>query len=242
MDWSDRSLTRDDTEGIIMRVLLVEDDELLGDGIRTGLRHYGHTIDWVKDGKAANDVLTSTYESFDIIVLDLGLPKMSGLDVLKSIREKNIATPVVILTARETVDDRVKGLDAGADDYITKPFDLDELCARMRALQRRSKSRAKPILTYANITLDPASHMVHIDKEQVMISRREFSLLQKLIENAGRVISRDQLNQTLYGWGENIDSNALEVHIHNLRKRFGTQLIRTIRGVGYMAEKPPEEE
>lgn len=225
-----------------MRVLLVEDDELLGDGIRTGLRHYGHTVDWVKDGKAANDVLTSAYEHFEIIVLDLGLPKMCGLDVLKSIREKNVTTPVVILTARETVDDRVRGLDAGADDYITKPFDLDELCARMRALQRRSKSRAKPILSYSNITLDPASHVVRMDGEQVMISRREFSLLQKLIENAGRVISRDQLNQTLYGWGENIDSNALEVHIHNLRKRFGTHLIRTIRGVGYMAEKPIEEE
>lgn len=225
-----------------MRVLLVEDDELLGDGIRTGLRHYGHTIDWVKDGKAANDVLTTTFENFDIVVLDIGLPKMSGLDVLKSMREKNITTPVVILTARETVDDRVKGLDAGADDYITKPFDLDELCARMRALQRRSKSRAKPIISYANITLDPASHVVHMDGEQIMISRREFALLQKLIENAGRVISREQLNQTLYGWGENIDSNALEVHIHNLRKRFGTSLIRTIRGVGYMAERVPEEE
>jgi len=225
-----------------MRVLLVEDDELLGDGIRTGLRHYGHTVDWVRDGKAANDVLTSAYEHFEIIVLDLGLPKMCGLDVLKSIREKNVTTPVVILTARETVDDRVRGLDAGADDYITKPFDLDELCARMRALQRRSKSRAKPILSYGNITLDPASHVVRMDGEQVMISRREFSLLQKLIENSGRVISRDQLNQTLYGWGENIDSNALEVHIHNLRKRFGTNLIRTIRGVGYMAEKLPDEE
>lgn len=225
-----------------MRVLLVEDDELLGDGIRTGLRHYGHTIDWVKDGKAANDVLTTTYENFDVIVLDLGLPKMSGLDVLKNLREKNIATPVVILTARETVDDRVKGLDAGADDYITKPFDLDELCARMRALQRRSKARAKPIIVYENISLDPASHVVQMNGEQIMISRREFALLQKLIENAGRVISREQLNQTLYGWGENIDSNALEVHIHNLRKRFGTSLIRTIRGVGYMAEKPPEAE
>lgn len=225
-----------------MRVLLVEDDELLGDGIRTGLRHYGHTVDWVKDGKAANDVLTSTYENFDIIVLDLGLPKLSGLEVLKSIREKNITTPVVILTARETVDDRVKGLDAGADDYITKPFDLDELCARMRALQRRSKSRAKPVIVYGDITLDPASHVVLLNEEQVMVSRREFALLQKLIENAGRVISRDQLNQTLYGWGENIDSNALEVHIHNLRKRFGTHLIRTIRGVGYMAEKLPEKE
>lgn len=220
-----------------MRVLLVEDDELLGDGIRTGLKHYGHTVDWVKDGKSANDVLSTRFESFDIIVLDLGLPRMSGLDVLKALRERNIATPVVILTARETVDDRVKGLDAGADDYITKPFDLDELCARMRALQRRSKSRAKPVLTHGNITLDPASHLVTLSGEAVPVSRREFALFQKLLENAGRVISREQLNQTLYGWGENIDSNALEVHIHNLRKRFGTKIIRTIRGVGYMAEK-----
>ena len=224
-----------------MRVLLVEDDELLGDGIRTGLKHYGHTVDWVKDGQSANNVLISNHESFDIIVLDLGLPKLSGLEVLKNVREKNITTPVVILTAKETVDDRVSGLDAGADDYLTKPFDLDELCARMRALQRRSKSRAKPVIVYNNITLDPASHVVKIDEETVMISRREFALLQKLLENAGRVISPEQLNQTLYGWGENIDSNALEVHIHNLRKRFGTSLIRTIRGVGYMAEKPSEK-
>jgi len=224
-----------------MRVLLVEDDELLGDGIRTGLKHYGHTVDWVKDGKAANEVITSAHENFDVIVLDLGLPKMSGLEVLRSIRERNITTPVVILTARETVDDRVKGLDAGADDYLTKPFDLDELCARMRALQRRSKARAQPILTYGDITLDPASHVVTLKGEQVLISRREFALLQKLLENAGRVISREQLNQTLYGWGENIDSNALEVHIHNLRKRFGSNIIRTIRGVGYMAEKINEE-
>lgn len=220
-----------------MRVLLVEDDELLGDGIRTGLKHYGHTVDWVKDGKTAVDVITSKFENFDVIVLDLGLPKLSGIDVLKIVRERNIATPVVVLTARDTIDDRVRGLDTGADDYIPKPFDLDELCARMRALQRRSKSRAKPILVYANISLDPASHVVTLDNEPVMVSRREFSLLQKLLENAGRVISREQLNQTLYGWGENIDSNALEVHIHNLRKRFGNNLIRTIRGVGYMVEK-----
>lgn len=223
-----------------MRVLLVEDDEFLGDGIRTGLKHYGHTVDWVKDGRAAHDVITSTHESFDIIVLDIGLPKLSGLEVLKMIREKNLSTPVVILTARDTVDDRVKGLDAGADDYLTKPFDLDELCARMRALQRRSKARAKPTINYADITLDPASHVVQVKGEEVLVSRREFALLQKLLENSGRVISREQLNQTLYGWGENIDSNALEVHIHNLRKRFGTKLIRTIRGVGYMVEKRAE--
>lgn len=224
-----------------MRVLLIEDDLLLGDGIRQGLKHYGHTIDWVKDGRSGYDVLSTKYEKFDIIVLDLGLPKLSGLDLLKAIREKNITTPVVILTARETIDDRVKGLDAGADDYLTKPFDLDELCARMRALQRRSQSRAQPVIEYGDIKLDPASHVVTQNDETILISRREFALLQKLIENAGRVISREQLNQTLYGWGESIDSNALEVHIHNLRKRFGQKLIRTIRGVGYMAEKAPSK-
>ena len=220
-----------------MRILLVEDDELLGDGIRTGLRHYGYTVDWVKDGRSAHRVLTTPHEDFDVIVLDLGLPKMSGLDLLKSIRERHITVPVVILTARESVEDRVKGLDAGADDYLTKPFDLDELCARMRALQRRSKARANPVIAYGDIELDPASHTVQQAGKDVPISRREFALLQKLLENTGRVISREQLNQTLYGWGENIDSNALEVHIHNLRKRFGTQLIRTIRGVGYMISK-----
>jgi two-component system response regulator QseB len=224
-----------------MRVLLVEDDELLGDGIRTGLKHYGHTIDWVKDGRTANDAITSKYENFDLIVLDLGLPKLSGLEVLRNIREKNIMTPVLILTAHDTIEDRVKGLDAGADDYLTKPFDLDELCARMRALQRRSKSRAKPMIVYGGITLDPASHIVTYKEEAILISRREFALLHKLLENAGRVISREQLNQTLYGWGENIDSNALEVHIHNLRKRFGNDLIRTIRGVGYMVEKATDD-
>lgn len=220
-----------------MRVFLIEDDELLGDGICSGLQQYGHTVDWVKDGSKANEILAGNYEDFDIIVLDLGLPKMSGMDVLRNLRNRNIPTPVVILTARDTVDDRVKGLDTGADDYLTKPFDIEELCARMRALQRRSKSRTKPVIIYDDIIIDPASHVVTKSGEAVMLSRREFALLQKLLENAGRVISRETLNQALYGWGENIDSNALEVHIHNLRKRFGVDLIRTIRGVGYMVER-----
>ncbi len=223
-----------------MRVLLVEDDELLGDGIRTGLKHYGHTIDWVKDGKAANEVLSAKHESFDAIILDLGLPRMSGLEVLRNLRDRGVNTPVMILTAHESIEDRVKGLDAGADDYLTKPFDLDELCARLRALQRRSKARTSSKVIHLNIELDPASHLVTLSGVEVIISRREFALLQKLLENTGRVISREQLNQTLYGWGENIDSNALEVHIHNLRKRFGTDLIRTIRGVGYMIQKTEE--
>ena len=220
-----------------MRILLVEDDSLLGDGICVGLKHYGHTVDWLKNGNTAKDILNRSHENFDIIVLDLSLPGLSGLEILSHMRNKNIETPVLILSAKETIEDRVTGLDNGADDYLTKPFDLDELCARLRALQRRSRSRSKPLIIYGDITLDPASHIILRNGEQILISRREFTLLQKLLENAGRVISREQLNQSLYGWGENIDSNALEVHIHNLRKRFGTNFIRTVRGVGYMAEK-----
>jgi two-component system, OmpR family, response regulator QseB len=220
-----------------MKVLLVEDDEFLGDGIQTGLKHYGHSVDWVKDGRAAADLIGLSHSMYDIIVLDIGLPKLSGLSVLKLARERNINTPIVILTARDNIDDRVSGLDAGADDYLTKPFDLDELCARMRALQRRTKERSHAIITHGDLSLDPDAHVVKYKQEEVMISRREFALLQKLLENVGRVISREQLNQTLYGWTENIDSNALEVHIHNLRKRFGNKMIRTIRGVGYMIEK-----
>ncbi len=225
-----------------MRVLLVEDDELLGDGICSGLKHYGHTVDWIKDGKSALEALTRKQETFDVVVLDLGLPKMPGLEVLKKVREKNISVPVLILTAKDAIEDRVSGLDAGADDYIAKPFDLDELCARLRALQRRSKSRAQPVLEFGDIKMDPAAHTVSFKDQPIDLSRREFTLLQKLLENAGRVISRDQLNQSLYGWGENIDSNALEVHVHNLRKRFGTKLIRTIRGVGYMVKDIEQKE
>lgn len=218
-----------------MRVLLVEDDELLGDGVRVGLTQYGYTVDWVKDGNSALQVLLG--ENFDTVVLDIGLPKKSGLEVLKAIRAKNITTPVLILTAHELVEDRVRGLDAGADDYLVKPFDLGELTARIRALHRRTAARADPVITYREISLDPASHIVFLNGEPVTISRREFALLQKLLENPGRVLSREQLSQTLYGWGDDIDSNALEVHIHNLRKKFGPQMIRTIRGVGYMVEK-----
>jgi two-component system response regulator QseB len=218
-----------------MRVLLVEDDELLGDGVRVGLTQFGYTVDWVKDGQAALQVILS--EIFDTIVLDIEIPKRSGLEVLKAIRAKNITIPVLVLTARELVEDRVKGLDAGADDYLVKPFDLDELCARIRALQRRTSSRAESTINYKDITLDPASHSVLLSGELVAISRREFALLHKLLDKPGRVLTRDELTQTLYGWGDDIDSNALEVHIHNLRKKFGPQLIRTIRGVGYTVAK-----
>jgi two-component system response regulator QseB len=222
-----------------MRVLLVEDDELLGDGLRTGLIQYGYAVDWLKDGLSADQALKT--ENFDLVVLDLGLPKLSGINVIQNLRARGLTMPVLILTARESVEDRVKGLDSGADDYLTKPFDLDELCARLRALQRRFSSRAEPLLVHENISLDPASHTVTLNGETINVSRREFALLHKLLENSGRVLSREHLTQSLYGWGEDVDSNALEVHIHNLRKKFGQTFIRTIRGIGYMIDKSKEE-
>lgn len=218
-----------------MRLLLVEDDELLGDAVKAGLTQFGYVVDWLKDGDAARAAVKS--ESFELIILDLGLPKLSGLGFLQSIRQDGNPTPVIILTARETVEDRIKGLDSGADDYMTKPFDMNELSARVRALVRRSQGRADSVLQYRNVTLDPAAHSVYVDDVIVNVPRREFALLQKLLENSGQVLSREQLMQSMYGWDEDVDSNALEVHIHNLRKKLNANFIRTIRGVGYMAEK-----
>ncbi len=223
-----------------MRILLVEDDPSTAQTIEAMLKKEDWVVDTTDMGEDGVEI-GKLYE-YDLVILDLMLPDMDGLEVLRQLRNAKVNTPVLILSGLTEPTKKVQGFGIGADDYLTKPFDLDELCARMRALQRRSKSRAKPIIVYNNITLDPASHVVKMDDETIMISRREFALLQKLLENAGRVISREQLNQPLYGWGENIDSNALEVHIHNLRKRFGTSLIRTIRGVGYMAEKPNEDD
>lgn len=222
-----------------MRILLVEDDELLGDGLRTGLIQYGYAVDWLKDGVSADQALKT--ENVDLVVLDLGVPKMSGITVLQNLRSRGQTMPVLILTARESIEDRVKGLDSGADDYLTKPFDLDELCARLRALQRRFSSRAEPHITHDNIVLDPAAHTVTLNGDLINVSRREFALLHKLLENAGRVLSREHLTQSLYGWGEDVDSNALEVHIHNLRKKFGQEFIHTIRGIGYMIDKSKDE-
>lgn len=220
-----------------MRILLVEDDGALGDGIHKGLKQYGYTVDWLTDGRTALSSIKT--ETFDVILLDLNLPGLPGLSVLREMRAAGITMPVLILTARHAIEDRIKGLDSGADDYLTKPFDLDELSARIRALQRRfSSNRAAPILTYRDIELDPSSFSVTLKGLAISLSRREFSLLQKLLENAGHVVSRDSLNQCLYGWGDEIDSNTLEVHVHNLRKKLvDTNFIRTIRGVGYMAEK-----
>jgi DNA-binding response OmpR family regulator len=218
-----------------VRLLLVEDDPLLGDGIRAGLMQAGFAVDWVKDGQAAKLALQA--ESFALMVLDLGLPRLSGEEVLKWLRGSGNNLPVLILTARDTVSDRVRGLDAGADDYLVKPFDLDELGARLRALLRRAGGRATPQIVHRDLAVDPAARRVSRAGKEVELSPKEFAILLELLENAGRVLSREQLEQSLYGWGEEVESNAVEVHIHHLRKKLDPGLIRTIRGVGYLVDK-----
>ena len=215
-----------------MRILLVEDDGLLGDGVQAGLAQSGFTVDWVKDGVAAELALkTGEYAG---VVLDLGLPRLSGLDLLARLRRGGDKVPVLILTARDRVEDRIKGLDGGADDYVVKPFDLHELAARLRALVRRSRGEAAPELRVGEIALDPAARRVRFRDQPVELSVREFALLQELMLNAGRVLSREQLAQRLYSWGEEIESNAIEVHVHHLRKKLAPELLRTVRGVGYL--------
>ncbi|MFZ2627414.1 MAG: response regulator transcription factor [Rugosibacter sp.] len=218
-----------------MRILLVEDDPLLGDGLTAGLRQAGFAVDWVKDGAAADHALKS--ESFDLAVLDLGLPRLSGMEILRRLRERPADaggnTPVLVLTARDATDDKVAGLDAGADDYLVKPVDLDELAARVRALTRRAAGRTMPQIHHGALTLDPIARQVTRHGEMVELSTREFDLLQALLENTGRVMTRTQLEGALYGWRDEPDSNALEVHIHHLRRKLGNELIKTLRGIGY---------
>ncbi len=218
-----------------MRLLLVEDDNLLGDGIQTGLKQQGYTVDWLKDGVAASMALQ--HDDFDAVVLDLGLPKKHGIDVLKEARKLGKAVPVLILTAQDAIEDKVAGLDAGADDYLTKPFDLDELYARIRALTRRTAGRTETRIIHGDIEIDPAAHQAWKSQQAVELSRREFAVLLELMQNQGRVMSRSRLEQGLYGWGDEVESNAVEVHVHHLRKKLGSELIRTIRGVGYMIDK-----
>lgn len=219
-----------------MRILLVEDDSLLGDGLRVGLGQEGYTVDWIRDGQAARLALETG--SYDLVVLDLGLPRLSGLELLRAVRAQGNGVPVLILTARDAVADRVAGLDDGADDYMIKPFDLDELAARIRALLRRRMGRASPILRHGELALDPAAHRVTLAGKAVELSSREFALLQALLDNAGRVLSRAKLEESLYGWGEEVESNAVEVHVHHLRRKLGPKLIRTVRGVGYTIDRP----
>ena len=218
-----------------MRVLLVEDDALLGDGVRAGLKQAGFAVDWTQDGQAAKLALET--EEYAVMVLDLGLPKLSGTDLLKWLRGRESKLPVLILTARDTVSDRVAGLNAGADDYLIKPFDLDELIARLHALLRRSVGQVTQTLQYGDIELTPSTHQVSKNGRTVELSAREFTLLHELLLHVGRVQSREQLEQHLYGWGEEVESNSVEVHVHHLRKKLGAELIRTLRGVGYVIDK-----
>lgn len=220
-----------------MRVLLVEDDAMIGASVRQGLRQDGFAIDWVQDGAAAE--LALACETYDVMLLDLGLPRKAGLEVLRSMRARGQGLPVLIVTARDAIPDRIAGLDAGADDYLVKPFDLDELAARIRALLRRRAGRLEPVVRIANLTINPATHAVTRDAEPVSLSGREFALLMALVERPGAVLSRAQLEEKIYGWGEEVGSNAIEVHIHALRKKLGADLIHNVRGVGYTVAARP---
>jgi DNA-binding response OmpR family regulator len=218
-----------------MRILLVEDDALLGNGIEVGLKQAGFTIDWARDGNAAQLALQTT--AYALVVLDLGLPQVPGMTVLARLRAAGSDVPVLVLTARDLVADRVAGLEAGADDYLVKPFDLAELVARIRALLRRAKGRSVPTIRHADLELDPASLSVQRGGETISLSARECAILTDLLEHRGIALSRARLEESLYGWNEEVDSNAIEVHIHNLRKKLGAALIQTIRGVGYLVRK-----
>ena len=215
-----------------MRILVVEDDPLLGDALYAGMRQHGHAVDWVRDGAAAAHALDA--ESYAAVVLDLGLPRLSGLDVLRRVRSRGNAVPVLILTARDAVADRIAGLDAGADDYLVKPFDMGELAARLRALARRAGGQPAAVLTACGVELDPAAHRVHYGGREVELSAKEFAVLHALMLAAGRVLTRAQIEEQLYAWGEEIESNAVEVHVHHLRRKLFPGVIHTVRGVGYL--------
>jgi DNA-binding response OmpR family regulator len=221
-----------------MRILLAEDDALLGDGLQTGLRQLGFQVDWVRSGDAAERELRC--DAYAAAVLDLGLPQRDGMDVLASARAHNVRIPILVLTARDAVPDRIEGLNRGADDYVVKPVDLHELGARLRALVRRAHGQPQERLTVRGIELDPAARCVHKEGRRILLPAREFDVLHALMLNAGRVLSREQLEQHLYSWGREVDSNTVEVHIHHLRRKLGASLIQTVRGVGYtiLREEP----
>jgi two-component system response regulator QseB len=218
-----------------MRVLVVEDDRMIAKGLHTALKQDGYAVDGVSVGRSAAAALRSS--RFDVVLLDLGLPERDGLEVLRELRSRGDATPVIIVTARDDVQNRIQGLDAGADDYIVKPFDLDEVAARMRSVLRRAAGRGDPRIRHRGITLDPVSHAVERHGEAVVLSAHEFAVLEALLQRPGTVLSRAQLEDRLYGWSEGIESNAVEVYVHGLRRKLGNDAIRTLRGVGYFVPK-----
>jgi two-component system response regulator QseB len=217
-----------------MRLLLAEDDPMIGEGVRQGLRQDGFAVDWVQDGRAAELALFENVH--DLLLLDLGLPRKEGLDVLRAMRRRGDARPVLIVTARDALADRVAGLDAGADDYVVKPFELDELAARIRALLRRGAGRAAPVFSCGDIELDPTTRQTRVRGLPVALSAREFALLEALLARPGAILSRAQLEEKLYGWNEEVGSNAVEVHLHALRRKLGADAIRNVRGVGWMID------
>ncbi|WP_074297609.1 MULTISPECIES: response regulator [Paraburkholderia] len=218
-----------------MRLLLVEDDEMIAETVLESMRREGYAIDWAQDGRAAE--LSLGNGVYDLVLLDLGLPGKDGVDLLSGYRRQGGAAPVIILTARDAVNDRVRGLDAGADDYLIKPFDLDELAARARALLRRRTGQKQPVYTHGKLSLDPAAHEVTKDSVLIALVPREFALLQALIEEPARVFTRAELEDKLYGWGEEVGSNTIEVHVHSLRRKIGADQIATVRGVGYRLKR-----
>jgi DNA-binding response OmpR family regulator len=218
-----------------MRVLVVEDDRMIAKGLHTALRQDGYAVDGVSDGRSASEALRSS--KFDLVLLDLGLPGRDGLEVLRDLRRRGDATPVIIVTARDDIENRIEGLDAGADDYIVKPFDLNEVAARMRSVLRRAAGRGDPCIRHRGICLNPVSHVVERDGEPVILSAHEFAVLEALLQRPGAVLSRAQLEDRLYGWKDPIESNAIEVYVHGLRRKLGSDAIRTLRGVGYFVPK-----
>ncbi|HTB90684.1 MAG TPA: response regulator transcription factor [Steroidobacteraceae bacterium] len=218
-----------------MRVLLVEDDAMIAQGLQTALRQSGFAVDWMRDGKSAAGALQGSV--FDVVLLDLGLPHQDGIEVLRDLRKRGDATPVIILTARDEIQHRIAGLNAGADDYIVKPFDLDEVTARMRSVLRRAAGRGDPSIRHGELRLDPVARTVERGAVPVNVSAHEFAVLEALLQRPGAVLSRAQLEDRLYGWDEQIGSNAIEVYIHGLRRKLGSDAIRTLRGVGYFIPK-----
>lgn len=218
-----------------MRLLLVEDDAMIGEAVLDALRAEHYAVDWVRDGVMADTALRS--ESYDLVLLDLGLPKRDGLEVLRMLRARRSTVPVLVATARDAIEDRIGGLDAGADDYVVKPFDTDELLARVRALIRRSAGRAEPVFSHKGVTLNPATREATVDGEPVSLSAREWAVLEPMLARPGAVFSRTQLEEKLYGWKDDISSNAVEVYVHGLRKKLGSELIQTVRGLGYVVPR-----